>query len=139
MSGAMLAMIATAAALGGLAVYFLIPRGLSTGRPAGLGLAAGALLLLWVIWLCNFQETAIPQRLAFCLFASVTVIAALLTVTQRNPVSSALCFALVVIGSACLFVIQNAQFLAAAIVVRRRTERGRTGSPARPAGSGRRR
>ena len=40
-----------------------------------------------------------------------------MTVTQRNPVSCALWFASLVIGTASLFMLQNAQFLAVATVI----------------------
>jgi NADH-quinone oxidoreductase subunit J len=47
----------------------------------------------------------------------MTVIGGVMTVTSRNPVSCALWFASVVLGTAGLFMLQNAQFLAAAIVI----------------------
>jgi NADH-quinone oxidoreductase subunit J len=65
----------------------------------------------------NFQDTGIGLGFMFCLLGSVTIVGAVMTITQSNPVSCALWFALVVIGTAGLFMLVNAQFLAAAIVV----------------------
>jgi NADH-quinone oxidoreductase subunit J len=53
----------------------------------------------------------------FALLAAVTVIAAALTVTLRNPIYCALWFALSLLGTAGLFMLQGAQFLGVATVV----------------------
>ena len=111
------ALIIAAAALGGLGVFFLMPRGSAPGRNAGIGLAAAGLVLLWVIWSLNLPGTPLSESLVFYLLATPTVVAGVMTVTQRNPVSCALWFASVVIGTASLFMLQNAQFLAAASVI----------------------
>ena len=118
MTGAMQVLIVATAVLGGLGVYLQIPRGATTSaRNAGMGLTAVALLLLWVMWFANFQDCQFLEKPVFCVLASMAVCGAVMTVTRRNPVSCALWFTSVVIGTAGLFLLQNAQFLAAAIVI----------------------
>ena len=118
MSGAMQALIVAAAALGGLGVYLMMPRGAaSTNRRTGMGLAGAGLVLLWVIWIMSFREVEFGRGLLFCLLGSMTVTGGVMTVTRINSVSCALWFTSVVIGTAGLFMLENAQFLAVAIVI----------------------
>jgi NADH-quinone oxidoreductase subunit J len=113
----MQALIVAAAALGGLGVYLMMPRGAVINRNTGMAISAAALVLLWVIWLLSFQNVEVGRGLLFCLLASMTVTGGVMTVTRTSPVSCALWFTTVVIGTAGLFLLQNAQFLAAAIVI----------------------
>ncbi len=53
----------------------------------------------------------------FYLLAAITVLAAVATVTFRNPVYSAIWFGLSLLGTAGLFLFQGAQFLGVATVV----------------------
>lgn len=117
MTGAIQTLILSAAALGGLGVYLMMPRGEATNRRTGAGFAVGGFALLWIIWIACFRDVAFGRATLFCLLASLTVISGVMTVTRSNPVSCALWFTSVVIGTAGLFLLQNAQFLAAAIVV----------------------
>ena len=117
MSGTMQILILTFAVLGGLGVFLLLPRGKSARWGLGAGLCLAALALLWAIWAECFQDVAIPQVVAFYVLATTTVVGAVLTVTQHNPVASALWFASVVIATAGLFLLESAQFLAAANVI----------------------
>jgi NADH-quinone oxidoreductase subunit J len=117
MTAAMQAWVIATAGLGGLGVYLLMPRGAAPGRNAGIALAVLGLLSLWVIWWQNFRDVGFAARLVFYIVATWTVTSAVMMVTQRNPVSSALWFASVVIGTASLFLMQNAQFLAVASVI----------------------
>ncbi len=117
MSGAMHALIVAAAGLGGLGVYLMMPRGRATNRTTGMLLAGAALLLLWITWFVSFRDVAISAELLFCLLATLTVVGGVMTITRTSPVSCALWFTSVVIGTAGLFLLQNAQFLAAAIVI----------------------
>ncbi len=117
MSGAMQALIVAIAISGGLGVFLLMPRAATGTRPAGLALAGLSLALLVVAWCANFGEGDLPAGLVFCLLAALTVVAGVMTVTRRSPVSCALWFASVVIGTSGLFMLQNAQFLAAATII----------------------
>jgi NADH-quinone oxidoreductase subunit J len=101
--------------LGFLAVYLLLPRvrrsRLAWGAAAGgLALVLGGILLLHGtgIW---------PETLLFCCFAAIAVLAGGLLVTQQNPVYAALSFALVVVSTCGLFLLNGAPFLTAATII----------------------
>ena len=59
----------------------------------------------------------ILQSLAFYLFASITVVSAVMVISSRNPVHSVLFLILAFFNSAGLFVILGAEFLAMILVV----------------------
>jgi hypothetical protein len=86
------ALIIAAAVLGGLGVFLLMPRGAAPGRNAGMGVAAAGLVLLWVIWSLNLHDTPLAESFVFYLLGTLTVVSAVMTVTHRNPVASALWF-----------------------------------------------
>ena len=118
MTGLMTALVVAALGSGGLGMYLLMPRGTTGGRIAGVSLCGSAMLLLWVIWGANLSpNTGFWKGSVFYLLGTVTVVGAFMTVTHHNPVSCALWFACTVIGTAGLFFLENAQFLAAAIVI----------------------
>jgi NADH-quinone oxidoreductase subunit J len=95
-------------------VWLLLPRGTTRGWWMGLTLSLAAMGLfasrMPVIGDCASTGT-------FALLAATTVVAALLTVTMRNPVYSAIWFALSLLGTGGLFMLQGAQFLGVATVV----------------------
>ena len=59
----------------------------------------------------------IVQALAFYLFAAITIAAAVMVVSARNPVHSVLFLILAFFNSAGLFVLMGAEFLAMILVV----------------------
>ena len=59
----------------------------------------------------------ILQSLAFYLFATITVAAAVMVISSRNPVHSVLFLILAFFNSAGLFVLLGAEFLAMILVV----------------------
>ena len=59
----------------------------------------------------------IVQTVAFYLFAVITVIAAVMVISARNPVHSVLFLILAFFNSAGLFVLLGAEFLAMILVV----------------------
>jgi NADH-quinone oxidoreductase subunit J len=95
-------------------LWLMLPRGASVGRSSG--------LLLVTISLGLFASLA-PRlgewaaQSLFLILAGVTVLAAVATVTFRNPVYSAIWFGLSLLGTASLFLFQGAQFLGVATVV----------------------
>lgn len=101
--------------LGFLAVWWLMPRAKAWPRSAGalLGLAAlasGGLTL--------FQPgTAVVHNLLFGFFALVAMAAAVLMITNRNPLYSALWFVVVTLCVCGLFLLRSAPFLAAASTI----------------------
>ena len=101
--------------LGALGIWLMLPRvgGSGRGRLLGAVLAAAAAVLL---------GTQAP-RLAggategvFFILAAVTVASAVATVTSPSAVYSAIWFALTLLGTAGLFLVLGAQFLAVATV-----------------------
>ncbi len=117
MTGLTQALVLAVAATGGMGVFLLMPRGDAARSRTGWGLCGAALLFLWMLWLSGPADAARGERVLFGLMASAAVASAVMTVTQTNPVASALWFASVVIATAGLFLMQNAQFLAVAIVI----------------------
>ncbi len=102
-----------AAALFGVGIWLLLPRGSARGRLAGVVVAAIAGGVL-----CAQLFAVGPWTLqsVFCVLAAVTVVSGVGTVTMRSPVYCALWFALALLGTAGLFLLQGAQFLALATV-----------------------
>ena len=95
-------------------IWLLLPRGTTRGWWLGLVLTVTSLALfasrLPVIG--DWGSTA-----TFGLLAAVTVLAAVMTITLRNPVYCAIWFALSLLGTAGLFLLQGAQFLGVATIV----------------------
>jgi NADH-quinone oxidoreductase subunit J len=96
-------------------VLWLMPRGAPRPKVVGLLLSViGTVLLAIHLHVANGPpvETAL-----FALFASAAVFCAILMITNRNPVYSALWFAMVTLNVCGLFLLQSAPFLAAATVI----------------------
>ncbi|HEY1784910.1 MAG TPA: NADH-quinone oxidoreductase subunit J [Pirellulales bacterium] len=106
--------LALATVLGAAGMWLLLPRGRAGGRRLGLLLAlAGLGVLAWQVpplgdW---------ASDIVFYILALVTVVAAAAAVTFRNPVYCAIWFALSLLGTAGLFLLDGAQFLGVATVV----------------------
>lgn len=101
--------------LGAVAVAWLMPQGASRpSRLAGLlGLAA-----LGIVGGTMLKPTdEMLFNVLFGLFAGVAVVAGVLMITNRNPVYSALWFAVVTLAVCGLFLLQSAPFLASATVI----------------------
>lgn len=102
--------------LGAFGVWLMLPRGGMRGRRFGAVLAALSLGLLATQVPTLGPEVRFTEVVFFSL-AGITVVAAALTVTLRKPVYSAIWFAITLLGTASLFLVQGAQFLAVATVV----------------------
>lgn len=101
--------------LGALAVWWLLPTAAPKPRIVGalLGIAALAILA------GNFTpaiDTPV-QRMMTGIFGVGAITAAVLMVTNRNPVYAALWFAVVTLSVCGLFLMQSAPFLAAATAI----------------------
>lgn len=103
-------------ALGAAAVYLMLPRGGRSKTVAGALLGVAALAALLVLLAARVIEPGSPKAF-FCIFATVALIAATRVVTHRRPIFSALYFVLVVLAVAALLVLQEAEFLAVALVI----------------------
>ena len=106
--------LAWAVVTAAVGVWLLLPRGSARGRRLGMIVALVSLGLFG--WLAPRVGNWLDESL-FLLLAATTVISALATVTARNPVYSAIWFAVVLLGSAGLLMIEGAQFLGIATVV----------------------
>ncbi len=101
--------------LGLIAVYLLLPRP-KRYSPVW-GASAAGLALLLAGWLLIRDGVADAETLLFYAFSFIAVVGGGLLVTQRNPVHAALSFALVVLSTCGLFLLQAAPFLMAATII----------------------
>jgi NADH-quinone oxidoreductase subunit J len=101
--------------LGLLAVYLLLPRPKSFSPLWGGASAALALLLAGGLLIR--PQIVLPELILFYAFSTIAIVSAGLLVTQRNPVRAALSFALVVLSTCGLFLLQAAPFLMAATII----------------------
>jgi NADH-quinone oxidoreductase subunit J len=96
-------------------VWWMMPRTARLPKVIGLILAmCGAGLL--ATWL-NPATSSPTQTILFLAFSAGAILSAILMITNRNPVYSALWFALVTLSVCGLFLLQSAPFLAAATVI----------------------
>jgi len=96
-------------------VWWLMPRTTRLPKVVGLVLATvGAGLLAARL---NALTGPRPQAILFSAFAAGAILSAMLMITNRNPVYSALWFALTTLSVCGLFLLQSAPFLAAATVI----------------------
>src|SRR5687768_15672372 len=104
----------TATLLAAASLWLLLPGRGTALRWAGvvLGLASLGLLASQVSSLGHWARDGV-----FWILASVTIVAAAGTITFRSPVYCAIWFALSLLGTASLFLMEGAQFLAVATVV----------------------
>src|SRR4051812_31132746 len=97
--------------LGLAGVYLLMPR--VRRYPPLWGAVCGGLALAAVALCLIRAETGPIEKTLFYIFAGMAVVSAGLMIAFRNPVHSALSFALVVLSTCGLFLLQAAPFLMA--------------------------
>ena len=96
-------------------VWWLMPRTARLPKVVGLILAVcGA---DWLVASLHDGTGELAPRILFAAFATSAILAAVLMITNRNPVYSALWFALATLSVCGLFLLQSAPFLAAATVI----------------------
>jgi NADH-quinone oxidoreductase subunit J len=103
--------------LGGVGTYLMLPYRRPRTRPtygAGALAAAAALTAFVFFW---SPPGPFLATVFFYLFSVAAIAAALLVVTSRNPIHSALWFASVVLATSGLFLLAGAPFLAAGTVI----------------------
>ncbi len=108
-------LLAVPVLLGLVGVYLLLPQ--ARGSRPRWGALLAAVGLITGGWLLIRYEAAWPETVLFYAFAAVAIVSGALLVTQANPVYAALSFALVVLSTCGLFLLQGAPFLMAATVV----------------------
>jgi NADH-quinone oxidoreductase subunit J len=101
--------------IGFVAIYLLAPRARRLTPIWGGSLAAVALVLGAFLFIGN--ETVWQESLLFYAFAGSAIISGGMMITQQNPVHAALSFALVVLSTCGLFLLQSAPFLMAATII----------------------
>jgi NADH-quinone oxidoreductase subunit J len=101
--------------LGFAAVYLLLPQ-VRRARPIWGGISAALALALGAVTLIRTEASSI-ESLLFLAFAGIAIAAGVMMITQSNPVHSALSFALVVLSTCGLFLLQAAPFLMAATII----------------------
>lgn len=104
---------------GGLGTYLLMPHRRQSAKPntlfaIGLGLILFAAFHLLIL---GGAPSPIVSRLFFNVFGFFAVIGAALMISARDPVHSALWFAVVVLSTSGLFLLAGASFLAAGTVI----------------------
>ncbi len=102
-------------ALGAIAIYMLLPRPKPFPTLIG-GATAGAALLLAGFLLIR-TEAISPENVLFYCFSGIALAAGGSLVTQQKPAYAALSFALVVLSTCGLFLLQAAPFLMAATII----------------------
>ena len=100
--------------LAALGLWLLLPHGTARGRAAGAALALAG-LGGWMSQLPGLGDWL--SSALFFIVASVTVGAAVATVTFRSPVYCAIWFGMTLVGTAGLFLLAGAEFLAVATLV----------------------
>lgn len=108
-------------ALGGLGLWMLLPRGkwgdIGPIRYLGALLCTASLVFLAQNIALPFPKTQFSNGLAFHVMAAVSLVSAVLMITSRNPVHSAMWFALVLLTNSGLYLLTGAEFLAAATII----------------------
>jgi NADH:ubiquinone oxidoreductase subunit 6 (subunit J) len=107
--------ITLVAALGFVAIYLLLPRPRASARVWGVAAAGVALLLAGALIVRAGAFSA--EVVLFYAFSAVALVSGGLLVTQSNPARAALSFALVVLSTCGLFLLQAAPFLMAATTI----------------------
>jgi NADH-quinone oxidoreductase subunit J len=105
--------------LGASGSYLLLPHRHGTSKTRTVHALGAVLAAVSLLGLLRFFTPSGPflSGLFFYLFSITAVAGALLTVTSRNPIHSALWFASVVLSTAGLFLLASASFLAAGTVI----------------------
>jgi NADH-quinone oxidoreductase subunit J len=101
--------------LGFIGVYLLLPR-VRRSAPILGGICAGAALLM-AGWFAVRLEVVLPEKILFYAFAGSAVVGGIMLICQKNPVHAALSFALVILSTCGLFLLQAAPFLMAATII----------------------
>jgi NADH-quinone oxidoreductase subunit J len=104
--------------LGAVAVWALLPKHKHRQLLLGCVTGLGALVIGGIVLPQSFgPNVPLAYELLFFPFAGMAVVAGLLMIVQRNPVYSALWFAVVILNTCGLFLLQGGTFLAAATII----------------------
>src|SRR5437870_3799207 len=101
--------------LGLIGVYLLLPR--IRPYPTIWGAGASGLALLLAGFTLIRGGMAVPENLLFYCFSAIAIVTGTMLITQSNPVHAALSFALVILSTCGLFLLQGAPFLMASTII----------------------
>ncbi len=101
--------------LGFVGIYALLPRA-RQAKPMWGGVLATAGLITGGVFLVH-SDAVLVERVLFCAFAGLALVAGVMMITQKNPVHAAMSFAMVVLSTCGLFLLQAAPFLMAATII----------------------
>jgi NADH-quinone oxidoreductase subunit J len=109
--------IYTSCVLGAIALYVLLIPGRPALKPVGIVLGLGALG-----WVFKASIEAVAGGVAgpgvlFYVFSAIAIAAAVRMITHTRPVYAALYFVMVVLSSAALFLLLEAEFMAFALII----------------------
>lgn len=103
---------------GALALFLLLRPGHVATKVIGMFLGLGT--LAWLVVICREQvpgDIEVGREVLFLIFGTIAVSAAVRMITHSRPVYSALYFVMVVLSSAGLFLLLEAEFMAFALVI----------------------
>ena len=103
---------------GSLALYLLLRRGPLAMKLTGVLLGLGT--MGWLVVICSEVvpgEVDPARNILFLIFATIAVSAAVRMITHARPVYAALYFVMVVMSSAGLFLLLEAEFMAFALII----------------------
>jgi NADH-quinone oxidoreductase subunit J len=106
--------------LGASGIYLLLPHSHGRAKPAlahRVGYALSSLAVIALLLFCRTTGVEFVTKAFFYVFSVSAVGCAILTITSRDPIHSALWFAGVVLATSGLFLLSGAQFLAAGTVI----------------------
>lgn len=110
-------LIPIAASLASLGIYFSLPSRWSAAQKLRRFLGLLSLMPLFLFFPMEKQLGSFGVTLHFYLLATLTCGSGFMAITSRKPIYSALWFGLVLLGTASLFLLIGAQFLAAATII----------------------
>ena len=105
---------------GATGIYLLLPHSHGRTKPRlahGVGYGLSTVAVLAFLLFCRTTDMELVTKVFFYVFALSAVGSAILTITSRDPIHSALWFAGVVLATSGLFLLSGAQFLAAGTVI----------------------
>lgn len=104
-----------AMALGGVSVYLLLPRPKRFPLLSGFVPGAAALVVIGV-WLIRAEKIWVETVLFYC-FSGIAILSGVAMISHKRPARAALAFAMVVLSTCGLFLLQAAPFLMAATII----------------------
>jgi NADH:ubiquinone oxidoreductase subunit 6 (subunit J) len=106
-----------ATVLGMASVYLLLPRPRPWPFARWAGAAAGGLALAGVVMVAARSARVTAETVLFYAFSGLALLSGVVMITRTNPARAALAFALVVLSTTGLFLLEAAPFLMAGTVI----------------------